>query len=374
MPFDVKISLQKLLTALVVVIVPLTIVGLYLTSYSDNRLQQTTGANLKTIAQADSALVSQFINDRVADVNSIAAETSIIDAITTSNRSHAQKSEGSVAANIEKIEQDWDTAGSDSQTRKLLSSQASRWLQQQRTANLVLLKVVVADETGATVGATDKPLHYAQALNEYWPAVAQGRGAVNVTDARYDEPSRSNYIEIDTPVLERDTGKFIGAVSALVDTTRLFSVLNRQQVGRSGRVLLLRDDGTVISAANVGPELRLKAEEFPAVQDSLATLEGRQTGYLLAATKSGSRIVGFADSGLKHNYPKLGWLILVSQDQSEALASVRILGRFALAMVVLGLLMLTLLLAYFSMHRQRELTAVEVLPSQGTTKGKAASV
>src|SRR4029077_8135389 len=31
---------------------------------------------------------------------------------------------------------------------------------------------------------------------------------------------------------------------------------------RSGRVLLLRDDGTVISAANVGPELRLKADEL----------------------------------------------------------------------------------------------------------------
>jgi hypothetical protein len=32
MPFDVKISSQKLLTALVGLIVPLTIVGLYLTS------------------------------------------------------------------------------------------------------------------------------------------------------------------------------------------------------------------------------------------------------------------------------------------------------------------------------------------------------
>jgi len=336
MPFDVKISLQKLLTALVVVIVPLTIVGLYLTSYSDNRLQQTTGANFKTIAQADSVLVSQFINDRVADVNSIAAETSIVDAITTSNRPHAQRSEGSVAAYIQKIEQDWDTAGSDAQTTKLLSSPASRWLQQQRTANLGLLKVVVADETGATVGATDKPLHYAQAMNEYWPAVARGQGAVNVTDARYDERTRSTYIEIDTPVLERETEKFIGAVSALVDTTRIFSILDQQQVGRSGRVLLLRDDGTVISAANVSPELRLKAEEFPAVQDALATLEGRQTGYVVAATKSGNRIVGFADTGLKHSYPKLSWLILASQDEAEALASVRTLGRFALVMVVLG--------------------------------------
>jgi cache domain-containing protein len=373
MPFDVKISLQKLLTALVALIIPLTVVGLSLTSYSDNRLQQTIGQNFKTIAQADSALVSQFINDRIADVNALAAETSLVDAITTSNRSHAQMSEGSVAR-IQKIEQDWNTVGNDSLTRELLSSRASHWLQQQRTANPRLLKVVVADQTGATVAATDRPLHYAQANNEYWPAVARGQGAVNVTDARYDERTRSTYIEIDTPVLEQDTGKFIGAVSALVDTTRLFSVLNQQQVGRSGRVLLLRDDGTVISAANVGPELRLKAEEFPAVQDSLATLEGRQTGYVLAATKSGNRIVGFADTGLKHSYPKLSWLILASQDESEALASVRTLGRFALVMVVLGLLMLTLLLAYFSMHRQRELTAVEVLPSRETTKGKAASV
>jgi len=374
MPFDVKISLQKLLTALVVVIVPLTIVGLYLTSYSDNRLQQTTGANFKIIAQADSALVSQFINDRVADVNSIAAETSLVDAITTSNRSHAQMSEESVAARTQKIEQDWNTVGNDSLTRELLSSRASHWLQQQRTANPRLLKVVVADQTGATVAATDRPLHYAQANNEYWPAVAGGQGAVNVTDARYDERTRSTYIEIDTPVLERETEKFIGAVSALVDTTRIFSILDQQQVGRSGRVLLLRDDGTVISAANVSPELRLKAEEFPAVQDALATLEGRQTGYVVAATKSGNRIVGFADTGLKHSYPKLSWLILASQDEAEALASVRTLGRFALVMVVLGLLMLTLLLAYFSMHRQRELTAVEVVRSLETTKGKAASV
>jgi hypothetical protein len=374
MPFDVKISLQKLLTALVVLMVPLTVVGLYLTSYSDNRLQQTTGENFKTIAQADSALVSQFINNCIADVNAIAGEPSLVDVITTSNRSHAQMSAESVAAHIQKIERDWDTVSNDSLTRELLSSRASRWLQQQRTANPRLLKVVVADETGATVAATDRPLHYAQANNEYWPAVAQGQGAVNVTDVRYDERTRSTYIEIDTPVREGDTGKFIGAVSALVDTARLFSILNWQRVGQSGRVLLLRDDGTVISAANVGPELRLKAEEFPRVQDLLATLEGRRTGYVVAATKSGNRIVGFADTGLKHSYPKLSWLILASQDEAEALASVRTLGRFALVMVVLGLLMLTLLLAYFSMHRQRELTAVEVLPSQETTKGKAASV
>jgi len=48
------------------------------------------------------------------------------------------------------------------------------------------------------------------------------------------------------------------------------------------------------------------------------------------------------------------------------------LGHFALLMVVLGLLMLTLLLAYFSLHRQQELIAVEVSRSPESTQGRAA--
>ena len=372
MPFDVQISLQKLLSGLIVVIVPLSIVGLYLTSNSDTSLQQTVGAYFKTIAQADSALASQFINDRLVDVNAVAAETSIVDAITMANRSDEHMGDDAIAARIQKVERGWDTPDGASPVKEMLSSRASRWLQHQRTVNPRLLKIIVADQSGATVAATDKPLQYAQADKEYWQAVAQGKGAVNVTDIRYDERNRSNYIEIDVPVLEEGSGRFIGAVSALVDISSLFSILNRQQVGRTGRILLVKDDGTVISAPNVSPELKLKAEEFPPVHGALGTLEGLQTGYVAAPMKNGNRIVGFADTGLKHSYPNLSWLILMSQDEREALAPVRTLGHFALLMVVLGLLMLTLLLAYFSLHRQQELIAVEVSRSPESTQGRAA--
>jgi hypothetical protein len=372
-PFDVQVSLQKLLTGLIVVIVPLSIVGLYLTSNSDTNLQQIVGASFKTIAQADSALASQFFSDRLGNVSAVAAERSIVEAIAAGNRYHEHMGEEATAVRIQKVEHEWDTPEGDSLVKEMLSSRASAWLQYQRFLNPRLLKIIVADKTGATVAATDKPLHYTQADNEYWQVVAQGKGAVNVTDVRYDERNRLNYVEIDVPVLEESSGRFIGAVSALVDISGLFSSLNRQQVGRTGRILLIKDDGTVVSAPNVTPELKLKAEEFPAVHDALSTLEGRETGYVATVVKNGNRIVGFADTGLKHSYPNLSWLILMSQDEREALAPVRTLGHFALLMVVLGVLMLTLLLAYFSMHRQQELTAVEVLHSQKPGQGKAAS-
>jgi hypothetical protein len=196
---------------------------------------------------------------------------------------------------------------------------------------------------------------------------------VNVTGVRFDELTGSNYIGIGVPVLEPGTGRFIGAVSALVDVSSLFSLLNQQQVGRSGRVLLVSGDGTVISAPNVSPALKLKSEEFLAVRDALNTVEGRQTGYVTATMKSGSRLVGFAETEVAKTYPNLNWLILVSQDQQEALAPVLTLVQFAFLMVVFGLLMLTLLVVYFSLHQQDQFDQKKILQIQEGSRRSEAS-
>ena len=94
-----------------------------------------------------------------------------------------------------------------------------------------------------------------------------------------------------------------------------------------------------------------------------------------AATSNGERIVGFADTELKRGQPNLDWVILVSQREREALAPVRILEQFAVGMVVLAMLMLAGLLAYFWTERQQELGDLVVMepnkPSQGTTTASA---
>ena len=57
----------------------------------------------------------------------------------------------------------------------------------------------------------------------------------------------------------------------------------------------------------------------------------------------------------------------------EALGSVRTLEHFAFLMVVLALLMLTVLLAYFWTHREQELADLEVLEIQRPSQGKASA-
>ena len=223
-----------MLTGLIVVIVPLSVVGLYLTSNADSSLQQTVGMYFRSMAQTEAASTSQFISGRIVDVQAVDGDPNIVDAVTAANRSYGGMSEDAVAARIQKIEEQWDTPNADLLVKEM-SSRASRWLQHQRALRPQLLKIIVADQNGARVAATEKPLHYAESDKEHWRAIyAHGNSAVNVTDVRHDERTQFNYVSVAVPVLEEGSGRFIGAVSALVDISGLFSLLD-QQLG-TGRI------------------------------------------------------------------------------------------------------------------------------------------
>src|SRR5260370_39087431 len=109
MPFDIQISLHKLLTGLIVVIVPLSVVGLYLTSNADSSLQQTVGMYFRTMAQTEAASTSQFISGRIVDVQAVAGDPNIVDAVTAGDRSFRGMSEDAGPARVHRIAERWDT-------------------------------------------------------------------------------------------------------------------------------------------------------------------------------------------------------------------------------------------------------------------------
>jgi len=370
---EIKVSLQKLLIALVVIIVPLNFLGLYLSSESNTSLEQVIGTHFRTIAQADATTALQFVNDRVIDVGAIAAEPIVVDAAVAANQTYERRSAEATAANIAEIDNKWDTPAGDAVVKAMLSSPVSRLLQSRREIDPRFLKIIVADENGVPFAATDKPLHYAPTDNPYWQAVsAQGRGGIFVSEVLYDEDSRAAYFRIGFPIHDKGSRRFIGAASALIDVSGLFSRLAQAQVGRSPRTIVVGEDGTVIGALNVVPSMKLKSEEYAAVRDALGSLQGRQAGYVIAPMRGGSRIMGFADTGLKQMYPNLAWFVIVSQDEREALGAVRTVGHFSILMVVVGLLMVTLLAAYFFLHRKQQLADIEMATNGEQSGGQAA--
>ena len=359
--FEIRVSLEKLLIVLIVILVPLNFIGLYLTMDAHTAVEQKVGTLFRDIAHSDAIATRAFIDDRVTDVGAIATQPAVVDAIVAANRATAQMSEAARTAKIADLEKQWDTAASDSLVSGVLDSRASISLRRQRQLDPRFLKLIVLDANGVPVAATDKPAHYAPLDEVFWQGVsAQGKGAVYVTEVLYDGQGKANYIGIGFPVLDESSRRFIGAVHALVDVSGLFALLNREQTGLTAATALVKADGTVITAPSVAPSMQMKSEEYGAVRDALGTLQGREAGYVIAGMREGNRIVGFADTGLTESYSNLRWFVMVSQSEREALAPVRTITYFAILMVLVGLLMVTLLAAYFFLHRTQEISDIEV--------------
>ena len=101
--FEIRISYKRLLIGLLFTVVPICLVGLYAIEKSDRELQRTVGTHFKIVAESTANEVSQFINDRVVNVGTMATEPSVLDEIDASNRSYRGMNEEAVAARIQRI-------------------------------------------------------------------------------------------------------------------------------------------------------------------------------------------------------------------------------------------------------------------------------
>ena len=364
---EFRTPLQKLLVGLILILVPLTVFGFYVALQGDSHMRQMNGENFRALTLTSAESTSGFMATCVRDVSMIANSPGPVQAVALANRQYEHLSEEAVGTKINAIEQTWESSQTDGLSTKILTSDVAQQLRRMRELNPTLLKITVADVTGATVAATDRPVHYFQTDRESWRALSsRSQGTINVSDLRYDDQSHLYYVSIAYPILQEGTGRFIGAVVAMADMSPLFAQLNRRQMGRTGRLFLVREDGTVVEAPGVTPAMKMKSEEYAAIRDALGSLRGREAGYIYATLANGeSYLIGFADTGLKEAYPNLPWIVLASQEARELTGPVRNMTAFALLVMILALLMLSLLGAYVFLHRKQELEDIETPEEKG---------
>ena len=367
---EVRVSITKVLVALIVVIVPLSIVGLILTARSDKALDNSIGNDFKTVADMYSNEVSQFMRDRLADVNMMAAEPALIDAVSAADRKPG--AQAGAAASVQPGKKNaGNIAVAGPSGKGTPGSSASDLLRRRRELDPRFLTIVATDQSGTVVAASQKQTRSFAQDPDWQAAYSDGKGAVKVGDILYDDFTKSYYLNIYAPVFDAASAHCIGVLSAAVNISGLLLRFKEGQIGNGARAALVSDDGTIISAPNADVFAHMKSQEFDAIRESLGSLQGRQAGSLTTPLRSGPYIIGFADTGLKQHYNNLGWIVIVSQEEHQAAAPMRQVEHFALLMVILGLLMVTLLCVYYYLHRAQKLSDIEgVLPSE---QGRAAA-
>ncbi len=349
--FEVRLSITKLLIVLVVVIVPLSIVGLVLTGRSDRSLDSAIGNDYKALAQTYANDVSDFIRDRVADVTAIAADSSILAAVS----GHTGK-----------------TAASQSKTSE--SPSAAEFLRQRRILDPRYMNIIVTDMNGNVVASAVQPPKSDYSQDEFWQSVYnKGQGTVRISDILDNELAKAQYVNIGFPISD-SSGNFMGVVSAAVNISPLLSRFQQNEIGNGAHAALVDENGQIISAPNTDVFARAKSAEFDSVHDALASTQGQQAGWTLADVRNGPFIVGYAGTGMKQHFDNLGWYVLVSQKEAVAASPIKALERFALIMVILALFMLTLLFVYWYLHHKQRFQDIEETSEEDTGRAAAASV
>lgn len=345
---EIRVSLTKVLLILIVVIVPLSIVGLVLTERSDTALDNSIGNDFKSMAQQYSNQVSQYVRDRVADVMVLATNPEIAGAV-----SGGGAGPGTAAGHAARA------AGVQNAAAGMLNSNASQLLRSRRTQDPRFLGFTLTDQNGNVVAASQQPLQSSYAQDAQWQSVYNnGQGKPRISDIVDDEFTKSYYVNVGVPVGDQSSGTTLGVLSAAVNVTPLLNEF-KSSIANGAHVELVNDDGMIISGLNTDIFARTKSQPFDALRDALGTIQPTQNGAQKVNLRNGPYLIGFSGTGLKQLSDNLNWVVLVSQEEHQAVAPIRQLVHFALVMVILALFMLTLLCVYYFLHRSQRFEDIE---------------
>ena len=348
--FEFAISARKLLVGLLVTVVPISLVALYGINRTGRSAEREIGGHFKTIADSTAEAISDSIHSTVVDVTSIAANPAVLDVLVAANRSYQGMSDSAISAKMQKGDAIWNKSEGKPLVERVLFNRASRELRRYLQRDPKFLRITVIDEQGATVAATHKTLDYFQGDEESWRSTySEGRGVISILDIKHDPVTGTDFVGIGVPILEEDSTRTIGALHAMVDIAGTTPLLERADIGPSGRVVLVRGDGRIINGPNTTFAANVRSDEYASVLDALSTLQARQTGYVVAEiSNQGETLIGFADTGLKEDYSNLSWTVLVSQPTGEAFAVIRTPELIIILMAFLGLGAVVVLAVYFS--------------------------
>ena len=348
----VRVPVKRLLIGLSLTVVPLSILGMYIVNRADSEIREVIGRNIETIAASSASRISSSVHDRVIQVGALAQMPAVLDAVTAANRASAGASDAVFQEKVNQIEKIWNTAAVEAMVKQMLGSEAARMMRSQVAADRRLLRITLTDGRGAAIAATHKTLDYYQADEEFWQKIhAQGRGALNLTDILYDEVTKANYIGIGVPVMDPATNTFIGALDVLMELSTIFPDAATRQQGSSMRMMLVKQDGTVITGPGTNLSMNVKAPEWQALTSMGSPLQ-LAGSHTLSLPGGGEKMVAYADTGLGGDYQNLAWTVLVTQDAREALAPTRSIVRLSFFFMLAALAALVLLAVYFSLRRK----------------------
>ncbi len=332
-----------LILFLVLGIVPPVLGHFILVSGARDIYLEQTGAHLSRRADDVQRELANLIEHATVQVANLAHSEPIRQILAASELNPAE--EARFEERVRAIEQAWGGLGEEApRLKSILGHPVSGLLRQLGEIVPTFREILLTDRYGQLVAATNKTSDYYQADEVWWQRAAlQGQGARFVGDIIFDESANTYGMELAEPVRDLETGKLVGVIKAILDSSALFGKLEAANEGVAGEeTLLVRTDGTSIWS----PDARTR-NDF-AIQMSNAIRLGRL--YATGSDRNGEpNLVAFPSTGIKHRIPELDWYVLVHSPMNSVLTPFENLDRRFL-FIVLATVVTVIGLAFVFTH------------------------
>src|SRR6266508_4075529 len=317
---DSSLRTKLLVTLLAVTALSIGTIGFLTNQTTQAALADDVGDRLHDLATLKAQAVGDLLTRQVDTLQAFGLSKLVQDAVEEADKAY-KTDPAAIPAAMAQLDQQWQAAADvDPLIQNHLNSTIASELREYRDTYPDNLDVLVTDKYGALVAATNRTANYTQVQEGWWQAAYRnGQGAVFVGQPIADEKNQTITVMIAIPLFGHNTREVVGVLRTIYSLQDMTDLLAIVLVGQTGDTDILLPSGQLLL-----PERRLEAMAHA----TLAQLkQSFNRDYQEFVFEDKLRLVSHAlvTSSDPHYTPviaNLGWVLVIHQDSSEALAPV----------------------------------------------------
>ncbi len=348
LPIRFKLTLGAAMIAFLVALL-LTLVSSLTAAQA---LTQAIGLNLQSRAEAEGQHLGDALAEQINLARSLALNPVINQYVILENSTYTGDDD-SIRQQLRELDAQWATLDENSlQVQAIYRTPPTAEMNRFANKFGAIIRIEVTDHYGAVVGTIvgaggGKPLHYYAGDQVWWQAAYNnGLGGTWVSQPFTDIASNQRAIAIATPIVDPPSGRFDGVIYALYRFTpieelvaQIQSGVQAQQAGK-GNATLVNQEAAVIT----DPSGRYNQID-ESLRERVAALE---SSWVSGRIGGSNLVVGLAPVRSENwsAINDLEWMIVIHQEQSEALSPVTSIIQLGIATLVISLLIIIIASAY----------------------------
>ena len=201
-------------------------------------LQQQAEERGRDIATRAAAMVAQYMKERRREATALASEPALINAVQAAGQSATSRGLDRMA--IPDLERAFNA------TRQIGGDPSLHDYLRTYTSGSDLAKIIVTENHGLTVVASDRPSQFVQRDKTWWQrAVSEGHFEGG---AQYDSSTNAASVEVDVAIRAPRARQPIGVLKGVVALNRLGALLGIEDVGGGAYLQLVDGRGNLLVA------------------------------------------------------------------------------------------------------------------------------